>query len=90
MNEKQFIAALYQAGWRDTCDAQHEGIKKLWNELSVSAPELDTTDHDIHVSRAVEAWDGKWPKVLTSGVLFYEGARITRAEFMKVAQELKG
>jgi hypothetical protein len=26
-------------------------------------------------------WSGKWPENLTSGVMFYEGERITRAEF---------
>ncbi|WP_404991205.1 hypothetical protein [Cupriavidus pauculus] len=34
------------------------------------------------VSRAVNAHGGKWPEQLTSGVMFYEGERITRAEFL--------
>ncbi|WP_454756969.1 hypothetical protein [Cupriavidus campinensis] len=34
------------------------------------------------VSRAVNAHGQKWPEQLTSGVMFYEGERITRAEFL--------
>ncbi|WP_293705992.1 hypothetical protein [Stenotrophomonas sp. UBA7606] len=37
------------------------------------------------VVRAVLANGGKWPEQLTSGVMFYEGRRITYTEFMKVA-----
>lgn len=34
------------------------------------------------VSRAVNAHGRKWPEQLTSGVMFYEGERITRDEFL--------
>lgn len=34
--------------------------------------------------RARAAWGGKWPEQLTSGVMFYEGERITREQFEAV------
>lgn len=33
------------------------------------------------LARARMAWSGSWPDQLTSGVMFYEGERITRDEF---------
>lgn len=33
------------------------------------------------IARARMAHSGKWPEQLTSGVMFYEGERITRDEF---------
>lgn len=32
--------------------------------------------------------DGEWPKELTSGVMFYDGLRITRKMFNKYAKAL--
>lgn len=34
------------------------------------------------IARAVAAHDRKWPEQLTSGVMFYQGERITKAEFL--------
>lgn len=36
---------------------------------------------DDRIYRAVAAWGGKWPEQLESGVMFYDGLRITRVEF---------
>jgi len=33
------------------------------------------------IDRARAAWGGKWPAQLTSGVMFFEGCRITREQF---------
>ena len=33
MRFDDFVAALQAAGWRDTCDAQHSGIKLLWERM---------------------------------------------------------
>jgi hypothetical protein len=41
---------------------------------------------DDRLYRAIAAWGGKWPRELTSGVMFYDGLRITRAEFLKAAK----
>jgi hypothetical protein len=35
----------------------------------------------LAVAHARTAWGGKWPDQLTSGVMFYEGERITREQF---------
>ena len=29
---EEFTAALYAVGWRDTCDAQHENVRTVYNE----------------------------------------------------------
>jgi hypothetical protein len=41
---------------------------------------------DDRIQRAVAAWGGKWPDQLTSGIMFYDSLRITKAEFMEVAR----
>jgi hypothetical protein len=33
MDYLEFIERLRTAGWKDTCDAQHEGAKKLYEDL---------------------------------------------------------
>lgn len=33
MNFEDFIDALQDAGWRDTCDAQHVGAFALWQKI---------------------------------------------------------
>jgi len=38
------------------------------------------------IVRAVLANNRKWPDELTSGVMFFEGQRITYTEFMEVAR----
>lgn len=38
-------------------------------------------DYDYRLSLAVGVNNFKWPKELTSGVMFYDGLRITRKEF---------
>jgi hypothetical protein len=50
---------------------------------SVSDETIDTR----LVREAVDANGGVWPEELTSGVLFWRGARITRIEFAAIAQE---
>lgn len=39
--------------------------------------------------RAIAEYDYKWPKQLTSGVMYYLGQRITVEEFKKEARLLK-
>ena len=33
MRFDDFVKALQEAGWRDTADAQHTEIKKLWERM---------------------------------------------------------
>lgn len=42
------------------------------------------------IYRAVNWFDFKFPKQLTSGVMFFEGERITVFEFMTVVRETQG
>lgn len=39
---------------------------------------------DERIREAVIAWNHVWPEQLESGVMFYKGLRITRAEFEAV------
>ena len=33
MELKDFIDALYKAGWDSPCDAQHLNVEKVWREM---------------------------------------------------------
>ncbi len=46
MRYDDFVAAVKAAGWRDTADAQHDGIRKLWEELFPTVVELGQTLRD--------------------------------------------
>jgi hypothetical protein len=46
------------------------------------------TDRASKIRCAVVAWNYRWPEQLESGVMFYMGERITRAEFIAVAGEM--
>lgn len=56
-----------------------------WLPLVLAAPPQAAPAHNTerkkYIARAVAAWGGVWPAQLESGVMFYEGERITRAEF---------
>ena len=41
MKFSDFVDALYSAGWRAPCDAQHTEIKKLWRNLFPSVAEIE-------------------------------------------------
>lgn len=41
MKLDDFIKALYESGWRNTADAQHEGIKELHRKLWPVIAELE-------------------------------------------------
>lgn len=41
MRFNEFVKRLEQAGWRGSCDAQHSGIKKMWEELFPVVAELE-------------------------------------------------
>jgi hypothetical protein len=45
------------------------------------------TERSEVVKAARHASGGKWPEELPSGVMFYMGERITRAEFERAAKE---
>jgi hypothetical protein len=45
MEYEEFIAALQDAGWRDTCDAQHDNIRALWERLFPLHAKLQKYDH---------------------------------------------
>ena len=40
---------------------------------------------DDRLAKAVAYHNGAWPEQLTSGVMFFDGLRITRAEFERIA-----
>ena len=44
---------------------------------------------DEAVAAVVIQYEGKWPSTLYSGVLYYEGYRITILDFARVAQFIK-
>lgn len=58
-------------------DLPREALEAGWEA------EEDRNNRFLAIQRARSAWGGKWPEQLTSGVMFYEGQRITRAEFEK-------
>ena len=39
MTFSDFIDRLKEAGWKDTCDAQHDNIFGLWKELLIAKTE---------------------------------------------------
>lgn len=41
MRLHNFIDALYEAGWRSSCDAQHSEIKELYAKLFPALAELE-------------------------------------------------
>lgn len=41
----EFIDMLYECGWRNTCDAQHDNIKKLHNDILI----LKQQDYKVHL-----------------------------------------
>lgn len=43
--------------------------------------EEDRLTRALSIQRARAAWGNQWPEQLTSGVMFYEGQRITRKQF---------
>lgn len=45
-------------------------------------------DYDYRIALAYGLNDGVWPKELTSGVMFYEGLRITRRTWNAYKQAL--
>ena len=46
MRYQAFVDALYEAGWRAPCDAQHTEIKKLWARLFPTVAELEAELED--------------------------------------------
>jgi hypothetical protein len=49
MRLKDFIAAMYDAGWRDNCDAQHSGIKALHKQLFSVIAEMEEEMEDARL-----------------------------------------
>lgn len=47
-------------------------------------------DHKSVVRECVAHCNYKWPKQLTSGIMFFRGERITIEEFMEQVKLLKG
>jgi hypothetical protein len=41
MRFTDFVDAVYASGWRDTCDAQHSGLRELWVKLFPVVAELE-------------------------------------------------
>lgn len=52
------------------------------NTAAIAADRAGNGDRAQVIARAVAAHNRAWPEQLTSGVMFYEGERITRAEFL--------
>lgn len=46
MRLKDFIEAMHDAGWRDSCDAQHYGIKALHKQLFPVIAEMEEEIED--------------------------------------------
>ena len=41
MRREQFIEAVLKSGWKDTADAQHKGIEKLWRQIFPEVAQLE-------------------------------------------------
>lgn len=52
------------------------------NTAAITANPAVNTDRAQIIARAVAAHGREWPEQLTSGVMFYDGERITKDEFM--------
>jgi hypothetical protein len=52
--------------------------------------QLTWDEHEEAVIKAIEVYEGLWPKELTSGVMFYYGQRIERKEFERYVRLLEG
>lgn len=51
MRFNDFVDALFKAGWRDDCDAQHTEVRKLWKRLFPTVAELeDELDEYSHTN----------------------------------------
>jgi len=62
--------------------AEIERIDRAENTASIAAKSAANTERAQIIARAVVAHGRNWPEQLTSGVMFYEGERITKAEFL--------
>lgn len=49
MRLKDFISAMYDAGWRDSCDAHHSGIKALHKQLFPVIAEMEEEMEDARL-----------------------------------------
>jgi hypothetical protein len=52
------------------------------NTAVIAASRAENSQRAEIIARAVQAHGRAWPEQLTSGVMFYEGERITKTEFM--------
>lgn len=59
MRLRDFIAALYDAGWRDTSDGQHLGIKALHKQLFPVIAEMEDEAEDAQMAarEMMDKWD---------------------------------
>lgn len=66
--------------------APDEEIEALFEGRAVNTPVISANgaanSRAQIIARAVQAHGWAWPEQLTSGVMFYEGERITKAEFL--------
>lgn len=72
------FAALAQPIPDEEIEALFEGLAE--NSAVISA-DCAVNSRTRIIARAVQAYGGAWPEQLTSGVMFYEGEQITKAEF---------
>lgn len=49
MKFEQFVNKLQAAGWKDTGDAQHDGIYKLWKELFPLHAKIEDLEEYIEI-----------------------------------------
>lgn len=101
--EKSYGRAEVQKWRDDIAHAAADMVQKAlqhadgdWSWLSdsiralASAPQSDaqqSIEKDAAVREAVAYHGSKWPEELYSGVMFFKGARITKAEFEGIAKE---
>ncbi|WP_373379862.1 hypothetical protein [Cupriavidus nantongensis] len=79
----QPIRALLGIGQHDHLNNDQLAEAK-WIDALLAAPAAQPAENGERaqiIARAVAVHGRKWPEQLTSGVMFYEGERITRAEF---------
>jgi DNA-directed RNA polymerase subunit RPC12/RpoP len=70
----------------NACTGSNEVGQKGSSWEHVKSAGAPPAQREAIIRRAVGAWNRAWPAQLESGVMFYEGERITRAEFERWAQ----
>lgn len=68
MRKQEFIDKLYNAGWDDSHDAQHDGATKLFNELFPVYAEVERLADELMKSECLLDEIGAFAHMHSSGI----------------------